>query len=256
MSNPKSPPKTPTSPADEITGSQKAYEHFLPAAKALSGEGIRLFRADASLAYHNVKAGVDAIAPLAEIKSELPKVHTKMFLELPDLALAVVFAAAQIDRGTDGQTPALQAKASALRGVLLPAAEALAAAGVVPAREAQKIREGKGAIDTAQDCVDLGAFFVKHAKAAKGKTAVTAAQAKDAAETGTELLKRLKPKGTRRKDSAAVTDAVAARDRLWSLLAQRHDLLRRVGMWFWGEDVDAHVPPLQSRTAPPRKNKA
>jgi hypothetical protein len=174
---------------------------------------------------------------------------------VPYLALAVIFAAALVDRGADGKTPALQAKASALRGVLLPAAEALAAAGVVPAREVQKIREGKGAIDSAQDCIDLGAFFVKHAKAVKGKTAVTAVQAKDAAETGTELLKRLKPKGTRRKDSALVTDAVAARDGLWSLLAQRHDLLRRVGMWCWGEDVDARVPPLQSRTAPARKKK-
>jgi hypothetical protein len=189
MSKPKSPPKKPTSPADETTGSQKAYDHFLPAAKALPAEAVRPFRADALLAYHNVKAGVERVAPLDKhIKSELPKVQPQMLLELPDLALAVIFAAAQIDRGADGKTPALQAKASALRGVLLPAAEALAAAGVVPAREVQKIREGKGAIDSAQDCVDLGAFFVKHAKAVKGKTAVTAAQAKDAAETGTELL--------------------------------------------------------------------
>ena len=27
-------------------------------------------------------------------------------------------------------------------------------------------------------------------------------------------------------------------------------------MWIWGDDVDAHVPPLQSRVMPTRKKKA
>lgn len=67
-------------------------------------------------------------------------------------------------------------------------------------------------------------------------------------------MKRLKPKGAKSKDPAL--DAVKARDRLWTLLTQRHRDLRRVGMWLWADDVDEHVPPLQSRNLPARKKAA
>ena len=55
-------------------------------------------------------------------------------------------------------------RARELRDVLLASAEALAKSGVIPARPVAKIREGKGPIDSAQDCVDLSALFLKHAK--------------------------------------------------------------------------------------------
>jgi hypothetical protein len=60
-----------------------------------------------------------------------------------------------------------------------------------------------------------------------GKTPVTAAQVVEAATIGTELLKRLKPKGTKSKDSAI--DEVNIRDRMWTLLVTRYRELRRVG---------------------------
>lgn len=241
----------------EIVGSQQAYEHFLPDAEGLTAEEVRPLRADASLAYHNVKTGMDALLPLEKrIAVELPKVNLKSLRSLSDLALGVVFAVAQVDRGADGSMAVLLANARTIRDVLLASAEALAKSGVIPARAVEKIREGNGQIDTAQDCVDLGALFLKYAKEVKGKTAVTAAQVKAAAELGTELLKRLRRKGTKRTASASVTAAVDTRDRLWTLLVQRHQEIRRAGMWFWGDDVDAHVPPLQSRVMPPRKKKS
>ena len=128
-----------------VVGSQKAYETFLPAAQALPEGEVRPFRADASLAYHNIRRGLDAIAPHIErIKEELPKIAV-----------------------------------------------------------------------------------------------------------GTELLTRLKPKGTKSKDPAE--EAVKARDRLWTLLGKGHRDLRRVGMWLWADDVDEQVPPLQSRHVSARK---
>ncbi|MDI3291572.1 hypothetical protein [Polyangium sp. 15x6] len=239
----------------DIVGSQKAYDDFLPAAQDLPEADVRTFRADASLAYHNVKSGLDAIAPhTARIAEELPKVDVAELQKLDDLALAVIYAAAQVDRSSDGSTPALMEQARVLRDVFIKSADALAAAGILPARAVEKIRAGKGGIDLAQDCVDLAALFTKHAKDIKGKTAVTAANIKEAATVGTDLLKRLKPKGTKSKDPAL--DSVNARDRLWTLLGQRHRELRRVGMWLWGDEVDQHVPPLQSRTLAPRKKTA
>jgi hypothetical protein len=249
-------PRAAEAPLENV-GSQQAYDLFRPAAEALGSDELRPFRADALLAFHNVKAGTDALLAIeARLASELPTLRLTSLRSLPDLALGVAHAVAQVDRGADGSTAVLLSRARDLRDVLLSSAEALAKAGVIPSRPVEKIRAGRGPIDSAQDCVDLSALFRKHAKETKGKTAVTSAQIKDAAERGTELLKRLRRKGTKRKDSASVAAAVATRDRLWTLLVQRHQEIRRAGMWIWGDDVDAHVPPLQSRVMPPRKKKA
>jgi hypothetical protein len=243
-------PKKQDSP--DVVGSQKAYDDFLPEAQKIPDASVRPFRADASLAHQNVQRGLTALVPLLDnIKDELPKVNIADLQKLPDLALAVIYAAAQVDRGSDGTTAALLEKARGLRDMLLKSAEALAAAGLVPERPVTKIRAGNGLIDTAQDNVDLAALFMKHEKGIKGKTAVTAAHVKEAAAVGTELLKRLKPKGTKAKDPAL--DAVRTRDRLWTLLVTRHRELRRVGMWFWMEEVDNQVPALQARRVVAKK---
>lgn len=245
-------PEPSLEPSSLVVGSQKAYADFLPEALALSDGEVRPFRSDASLAYHNIRRGLDAVTPHIErIQEDLPKVDVARLQKLDKLALAVIYAAAQIDRSSDGSTPALLEKARTLRDVLIKSADALVASGVLPAHSVARIREGRGHIDLAQDCVDLAALFVKHENDVQGKTAVTAAQVQEAATVGTELLTRLKPKGTKSKDPAE--EAVKARDRLWTLLVKGHRELRRVGMWLWVDDVDEHVPPLQSRNLPPRK---
>jgi hypothetical protein len=240
----------------DVVGSQKAYEHYLPAAAAIDAAEVRPFRADASLAYHNIERALDSIAPfIDQIKEELPTIHVKELAELSELALAVMFAAAQVDRANDGSTPKLLVEARELRDLMLTGAEALAKAGLVPSREVARIREGNGLIDTAQDCVDLAALFLKHAKKVKGKTAVSKDDVKQAAKIGTELLRRLKPKGAKGKGPEGLAEAVANRDRLWTLLVKRHRELRRVGMWIWADEVDAHVPALQSRVAKKKSDK-
>ncbi|MBK9260687.1 MAG: hypothetical protein IPM54_12815 [Polyangiaceae bacterium] len=241
-----------SNPTPEVVGSQKAYEQYLSEAEALADADVRPFRADGSLALHNVEMGLDAISPHVDrIKAELPTVDVVALQKLPDLALAVIYAAAQVDRTSDGSTGALIDKARASRTLLLASAEALAVAGILPAHEVERIRSGTGPIDLAQDNVDLAALLTKHATAIAGKTAVTPEQVTEAAHVGTELLKRLKPKGTRSKDPAI--EAVALRDRFWTLLAMRHKELRRVGMWLWMDEVDRFVPALQSRTVRRKK---
>ncbi len=243
----------------QVTGSEAAYERFLPAAKAIDARSVVPMRIDGSLAYHNVSAGVRAVmAQEARVRKELPGVAIARIAELPELALAVIFAASQVDRSpaSTGATAKLLERARAVRELLLTNAEALALAGVLPAREVARIRAGRGPIDTARDCVDLAALFRKSAAAVKGRTPITADQLAEAARVGTELLGVLKPTAAKRSRTVAPDTAAAvdARDRLWTLVTERHDLLRRVGAWLFGlAAVEAQVPPLHARAAKPRK---
>lgn len=238
----------------EIAGSQEAYERFLVEAKALDERDVRPFRLDPSLAYHNVELGVVAVTPLEKrVRAELPAVDLEQLRSMPDLALAVCFAASQVDRGggSSRQLAEPLRRAYALRETLLASAVALAKAGVLPDREVEKIQQGRGPLDAAQDCVDLAALFKKYATAVRGKSPVSAAHVTDASKLGTDLLKVLRPATAKRdrRPTGALKEAIETRDRLATLLAQRHERLRRAGWWLWGDAIDAHVPALQARAA-------
>jgi hypothetical protein len=113
-------------------------------------------------------------------------------------------------------------------------------------------------VDAANDCVALAALFRKHAASVRGKTVVTAANVKESAELGTRLLGLLKPAAARNANKTAkskeIVDAVDARDRLWSLATEGHDVLWRAGAYLFGRgEVDARVPALQARVRGARK---
>lgn len=241
---------------------EAAYEAFLGEAKALSPREVVVCRADVSLLYDNVRAGVEAVlAERATIKTSLPKLDLSRLALLPDLALALVYAAAQVDRGarSDGTTAALLKEMRPLREMLLSSAVALATAGVLPRREVDKIRRGTGPRDAAQDCVDLAALFRKHATTVKGKTAISRADLDRAAKIGSTLLTTLKPTRTKRvRTPPEVAAAANVRDRLWTLLARDHDrLVRRPAFFLFGEAiVDARAPALQAHRAALGKKKA
>jgi hypothetical protein len=125
---------------------------------------VRPYRADGSIALQNVKMGLEAIAPhIDRIKKELPTVDTTALQQLGDLGLAVIYAAAQVDRTSDGSTSEWLEKGRKSRALLLSAAEALVMANVLPEHEVARIKKGKGSIDMAQDNIDLAALFTKHA---------------------------------------------------------------------------------------------
>lgn len=234
------------------SGSEEAFEEHRAAALALDARDVVVMRADALLAHHNVVLGAQAVLLQEKrIKSELPKADLDLIRKLPSIALAVLFAASRVDRrpGSTGETQALLARARALRELLITSAISLAAAGFIPAREVETIRKGKGFFDLAKDCSALAALFRAHSDKVKGKTPVTAAQIKEAGEVGAALLQVLKPSSakSRARSSDDVSQAASLRDRLWTLLLRGYREQRRVGMWLWIDDIDDHVPPLQSR---------
>ncbi|HEU4533903.1 MAG TPA: hypothetical protein VFS00_07280 [Polyangiaceae bacterium] len=237
---------------DEAVGSEAEYGRFLEAARALPAAEVERLSVDPAVAYHNVVAGVEAVLAREELVRKLPGVDAKELRSLPALCLGLAFATLQVDREgrSDGQTRALLREAASLRRTLMAGAEALAAAGLVPAAAVTKVREGRGPIDLADDCVALAALFRKHAPALRGKTAVTAALTKRAAELGTELRTRLKPGRTRRAGAKPGESEAELRDRFWTLLVRGHDKLWRAGAFAYGRrEVDARVPPLGSQAA-------
>lgn len=242
----------------ERGGSAEACAEFRAQAAAVPAKDVRPMRADASLAAHNVGVALDALQPHAKALSTLPAPFSwKALRLLSRLASAVVYANAQVDRSSPGVIAKKLKRAAELRTILLNGAVSLADAGAVPRARVVKIQKGSGPRDMAQDCVDLAALFRELAAQIKGKTAVGNALVDEAATAGDELLVLLKPKAAKGQSSAVVRAAVAERDRLWTLLWNGYQQqARRAGMWLWLDDVDAFVPPLQSRAVRPAKKPA
>lgn len=240
---------------DASLGPAEAFARFLPVTAALPEKEIRRLRASPTLALHNVSIGLDAVlARESELKKLPPPFDLAELKSLRHLALAVVYAAAQVDRASPGVVAKLYKRVAELRDLLLSSAVALMKAGLLPTAKVKKIMAGRGMRDAAQDCIDLAQLFRDHAAAVRGKTAIGKPQIDEAARVGEELLAALKPAGAKNRMSAAVKSAVDARDRLWTLLAIRHEAqLRRAGMWLWVDDVDEHVPPLLSSARRSRK---
>jgi hypothetical protein len=243
--------------SSEVFGSEAAYARFLPIATRLDADEIIPMRADASLAYHNVARGLSEVMEFEDhIKEHLPRVDLGELKSLPDLALGVVFASFKANsEGGESDTRALLVEAHALRRLLVVSAEAAGEAGFFSAKELAKVREGRGSSDMAGACVMLASLFTKHAEALAEKTAVTEEQVERAGEVGAELLRRFKPKGARRKGDAGTVSAAEERDRLWTLLSQRHERLWAVGAYVFGHAVDELVPGLLARAQPRAKSK-
>lgn len=225
-----------------------AFHRFLDPAQALPEEQVRPMRADAQLVYQNVVLGVRAVLPYEQaLRADLPSVDWNVLRELPQLALAVSFAAAQSSRRRRGTMPVLR-RAERLRRLLLTAAEMLVLSGDILSRDVDKIRRGNGPLDTANDCLDLAALFRRH-ESARRRTVITDALLAETEAVGQQLLGRL-TRGTEYAKALglrAVEPTLSLRDRLFTLLGQRHRELRRVGMWLFMERVDEHVPALLSR---------
>jgi hypothetical protein len=238
--------------ANAPVGSAAQYKKYLPKAMKLASSAVRPMHGDLALGLVNARRGAAAVlAKSARLKKELPGVSLSAIRELANLGLGVAYAAGQVERYAAPASSLKQnlSRAHALRALLITSADALVEAGVLPAAAVARIHAGHGGIDAAGDCVALAALFKKYASALRGKSPVTAADINEAAEVGTTLLGALKPRGARGKPtSQALKTAVDARNRLWTLFEQSWEQNAwRAGAWLFGRDVDAHVPPLQSR---------
>jgi hypothetical protein len=226
----------------------EAFKHFLPIVEKLPADEIPAHRGDVNIARYNVERAVDAVSPrLGEVPAILPKVSVKRLLELPSLALALVYADGRVPRATAGDIDAAFAKVSPLRELTLAYLEVVGGLGLVPLARVQAIRTGKGKLDNARDCVDIAGLFEEFEGALAGKHPFTSAHLTELATTGTWLVKNISPKGAV-KSPTERDPAAVVRDHFWKALEEGYDELRTVGVALWGiKSVDAYVPPLFSR---------
>jgi hypothetical protein len=239
--------------SETVSEGQDEFEAFIDEARASKVVGV--FRLDPVVAQQNVDDGVATLRAVgdARIRRELPTFDLKSIDRAEKLARAVAFAARRAEQTTGEKSGPLIAEVTKLRAKLLTAAVAFAAQGLIPQDKVDKIREGTGPIDAAQDCVDLAALFKKHAAKLEGKSPVAPADITRAAALGAELLGKLRPKGSRRAVRSKEQQAASRdRDALGTLLAVTYDPLRRAGKWLFGADSD-DVPPLGSRTVTRKK---
>jgi hypothetical protein len=234
----------------EALSSKKAYEAFLAAAKAVDASAIEECRADIALVYHSVKRGVEGVLAQEAALGGLPQVKVEELRELPQLAQGLAFAVLQLHRDVEAASfGPLFAQAPRLRRKLLKAADALAEAGLVSDADAEQVRR-LGLQDVVEDCTALVALLRRNEAKVAGHSPVTAADLDEAEQVAARLRGLLAPRG---EGQGSLEEAARIRDRFWTLLTQRHELLWRCGAWLYGREVDERVPPLQARyTARPR----
>jgi hypothetical protein len=247
----KLPDESGSGPADaselESIASQAAYETFLTAVKAIEPGRIEECCADIALAYQNVVRGVESVLGSgAVIVGQLPGVNVVELSMLPRLVQGLAFAAEQVHR----QLPvasfgSLYERAQHLRRMLRKAAEALAEAQLLPASDVDEVRL-HGRQEPLEDCLGLVALLRRNEAQIAGRSPVTAADLAEAEQVANKLRTMLGEEDSS-TGAPAWLKVVEMRDRFWTLLLQRHEVLWRCGAWLYGRRVEEHVPPLPVR---------
>ncbi|MBN1210184.1 MAG: hypothetical protein JXB05_35355 [Myxococcaceae bacterium] len=228
-----------------------AYDAFLAAAKAIEPGAIEECCADVALAYQNVTRGVESVlGGGAVVVSKLPNVNIEELSMLPRLAQGLAFAALQVQRELRSASfGALFEKAQTLRRKLRKAADALAEAGLLPDADVDEVRL-QASREVLEDCAALAALFRRNEAKIAGRSPVAASDVRDA-ELVCEKLRAILGQQREAGEGGAPTllKGIEMRDRFWTLLTQRHDVLWRCGAWLFGRAVDERVPPLPVRQA-------
>ena len=236
--------------ATPVTGSEAFYLKYLPAAQDLDARDVLTLGADPMTAYHNAVVGRDAVlAERASIDATGFRARWSEIETVDEIALATSYAHGLVESPkSSGETAALLVEAGPLRALLLSEARTRALETPKLAGEVRAIEKGGGPTDTAQDLIDLSTFFKKH-KLVSAKGTATPARVARASELGTDLLKRLKPTGTKRaaKRTAAQTQAIDDCNRLWTLFATRYHHVACAGGARWGRAVIDQVPAPKTR---------
>ncbi|ATB39299.1 hypothetical protein CYFUS_004743 [Cystobacter fuscus] len=239
----------------EGISSQSAYESFLSAAKALEPGFIEECCADIVLAYHGVSHAVEQVlGGGAQSVSGLPHVDVGDLSLLPRLVQGLAFAALRVEREREAASfGPLFERVQQVRRRLRKAADAFAEAHLLPDPDIDEVwlhaRQ-----DVLEDCLSLVALFRRNAARIAGRSPVTPDEV-DAAEQLVGQLRMLlgQPGGAKQEENALVR-ALEMRDRFWTLLHQRYDVLWRCGAWLYGRAVAERVPPLPVRPALVRRN--
>jgi hypothetical protein len=235
--------------------SQTSYDAFLVAAKALEPGVIEECCADVVLTYHNVVRGVETVLGSGlVIVGKLPNVNIQELSMLPRLAQGLAFATLQVQRELrNAPFGKLFERAQGLRRKLRKAADALAEAHLLSDADRDEVRL-RGQREVLEDCLALVALFRRNEAGIAGRSPVSASDLREVEQVVQKLRVLLGQQGDGSDQGAPfIVRAAEMRDRFWTLLNQRHEVLWRCGAWLYGRAVDEYVPPLPVRQALVRK---
>lgn len=231
----------------EALGSKKAYDQFLSAARAIETSAVEACRANVGLAYHSVKRGLESLLSQEVPLSFLPEVNLEELRTLPLLAQGLAYAVVQWRRQlTAAPFGALFEQAQRHRRKLITTAEALAEAGLLDSADAQAVWQ-LSRHDVIGTCTAFSELLRKNEKRIAGRSPLSSADLDEAAQVVAQLKALLASGGGAREELTlpSLVEAIQIRDRFWTLLKQRHDLLWRCGAWLYGRGVELRVPPLE-----------
>lgn len=225
------------------------YQTHLPAARAIPAGDVPVFTGNARLALANVSFGLDNVcADPAEVARHLPLLPMDEVLAVADTARALIYATTRLP----GKAASPQEIASRIASIKKPRAQMLATAvtlaerGHFPADVVAGIKAQGGLPAMAAGAVRLHALYTENAAAVRGMHPFSEQEIHDLGANGEWLLEHLKPGNARKRSASRAKTPADDRDRLGELLVRRHAMLRKIGYYFHGEDVDAFVPPLLS----------
>lgn len=241
-------------PADGLRLSAKrrsygaCHERFIPLARALPVQQVRVFRGNARLVLANVRFGLDtACADRAAIERDLPYADLPKVIETPDLARALVYAVERtVGPVTESEFKRRIAAIKAVREPMTAAAHNMALKKVIPAKSIPRARQGGGVPALAAHAVALADLFTAYAERARGSHPFTDEDVRALREDGEWLLENVKSPRERARKVAGENTPADDRDRLWTLLTVWHVELRRIGGYFHPNTLDQVVPPLLS----------
>lgn len=256
VSKPETPetPSTPSVDAAELEsiGSQAAYDAFLADAKAIEPGFIEECCADIELTYQCVVRAVEnVLGSGAVVVGRLPSVNVVELSMLPRLAQGLAFAARLVEREVEAASfGKMFERAQQLRRKLRKAADALAEARLLTDADVDEVWL-RGKHDVLDDCLSLVALLRRNEARIAGRSPVSASELVEAEQFAGKLRVMLGQQGVESNGAApsALVRAVEIRDRFWTLLHQRYDVLWRCGAWLYGRSVDERVPPLPVRLA-------
>jgi hypothetical protein len=167
---------------------------------------------------------------------------------LPRLVQGVAFAALQVQRELKTLSfGTLFEQAQTMRRKLRKAAEALAEANLLSDADADEVRL-QGHQDVLEDCLALAAVFRRNESRITNRSPVSPTEVRDAEQIAEKLKVLLGQQATTSDGGApSLVKLIELRDRFWTLLTQRHDVLWRCGAWLYGRSVDDRIPPLVVR---------
>lgn len=239
-----------TKPSAQRSSYRECFERYIVEARGIPADQIVVYRGDDAIALSNVRIGLDNLAPhLSDVPRHLPLMRFDDITSSADVARAVVFAGMLVPQKTasNAEIRVRTARMLPMRTQVLGVVRTLVDRKAIPASALNGVGTGRGPRSSAADAVRLADAISTNAAAIQGTHPFSAAEISQLRADGEWLLEALRPANAKRQKARREDTRAGDRDRLWTLLLRRHEVLRKVAHYFHGDSLDEVVPPLLSR---------